>query len=56
MKLISVNQLRHDIRMRLSHDKLMEKHGLSEGQLKQVFDKLMNAVAKGMTHIVLRDY
>ncbi len=56
MKRISVSQLRYDIRMRLSHEKLMEKHDLSEGQLKQVFDKLMHAVANGEPHIVLRDY
>ncbi len=56
MKRISVGQLRDDIRMRLSHEKLMEKHNLSEGQLKKIFDRLMNAVANGQTHIVLRDY
>ena len=56
VKRISVIQLRQDIRVRLSHEKLMDKYGLSEGQLKQVFGKLMHAVENGQTHIVLRDY
>lgn len=56
VKRISVIQLRQDIRVRLSHEKLMDKYGLSEGQMKQVFGKLMHAVENGQTHIVLRDY
>ena len=56
MKHISVSQLRNDIRMRLSNEKLMQKYNLSDGQMKKVLDKLMNAVTNGQAHIVLRDY